>query len=365
MTTDTGTTLKGEVAPPDPRAGESFRPEPLLVVENLTVDLFTPSGSVRPVENVSLSLARNQVLGVVGETGSGKSQLLRSIMGLQPDDRARRIGSVRFEGRELVGLPRRQLRKLWGSGMSIVFQDPATSLNPVVRVGRQLTESIKVDDDSASRSGVRARALELLRLVGIPEPERRLRQFPHELSGGMRQRIAIAIALAGQPRLLLADEPTTALDVTVQARILDLLDDVQSKLHMAMILVSHDLGVVATRADHLIVMYAGQVVEQGPIRAVFRSPLMPYTEGLLRSIPRLAEPSHAPLYVIGGRPPSISWRPRGCAFAPRCPRVQARCHEEVPPLTVGADNHAYRCWYPLSTDVALPQPVRSDEEVTR
>ena len=321
----------------------------LLSVSDLNVTFATPRGALRAVDRVSFDVRVSETLGVVGESGSGKSVLLRSVMGLLKPSVAERTGSVVFEGVEQVGRARRDLRRYWGREMSIVFQDPMTSLNPVVRVGRQLSESVR--PNSSGPTNVTERCVELLRAVGIPEPRRRLRQFPHELSGGMRQRVAIAIALAGNPRLLLADEPTTALDVTVQAQILDLLSDLRDEFRLAMILVSHDLGVVANRTDKIVVMYAGQVVEAAPTRVLFESTRMPYTEALLRSIPRLDGERHARLFSISGRPPNLLGPQVGCRFAPRCVYAQPKCREQEPPL-VPADraDHLYRCWFPVGTD---------------
>ncbi|WP_045877791.1 ABC transporter ATP-binding protein [Pseudofrankia sp. DC12] len=324
--------------------------EALLKVTGLTVAFSTPQGLLRAVDGVDLHVARGETLGIVGESGSGKSATLRAIMGLLPPGTAAWSGSVLFGGRELVGLPRRELRRLWGTDLSIVLQNPMTSLNPVVRVGRQLGE-VLLTASGARRGEKQRRAAELLRSVGIPEPERRLRQYPHQLSGGMRQRIAIAIAIAGDPALLLADEPTTALDVTVQKQILDLLATLRDGRHMGMIIVTHDLGVVATRTDQIIVMYAGQVVEQAPTRELFRSTRMPYTEALLRSVPRLGRKPHEPLEAIPGQPPVLTSRPAGCRFAPRCRYARQRCREAMPPLApvAGAPRHLVRCWFPVDT----------------
>jgi oligopeptide/dipeptide ABC transporter ATP-binding protein len=327
-----------------PGTGSAPKPaRPLLEVQDLSVEFPTARGVVHAGDAISFTLEQGETLGVVGESGSGKSVLLRALMGLFPADVARRSGSVVFDGEQLVGAPRSELRKLWGREISIVFQDPMTSLNPVMRVGRQVAESVRAGDRTA-------KTIELLQLVGIPEPERRLRQYPHELSGGMRQRVAIAIALAARPRLLLADEPTTALDVTVQAQILDLLGSLQRDLRMGLVLVTHDLGVVAARTDRIMVMYAGQIVEHAPTRELFRATRMPYTEALVRSIPRLDYTPHSRLYTIPGRPPDLSRRMVGCRFSARCPYVQPRCREEVPPLApLDTADHLVRCWYPVGS----------------
>jgi peptide/nickel transport system ATP-binding protein len=321
----------------------------LLEIDELTTDFLTPRGTVRAVDHVSFTLDRGKTMGLVGESGCGKSVLSRSIMGLLPSN-ARRYGEIRFGDDRLDMLSPAAMRDYWGTQISIVFQDPMTSLNPVMKIGRQIAESLEVHTDLTS-SQIQETALALLRSVKIPEAERRLRQYPHELSGGMRQRVVIAIALACGPALLFADEPTTALDVTVQAQILDLLGEQQRERDMAVVLVSHDLGVVAGRTHDIAVMYAGQIVEQAPTRTLFSEVRMPYTEALLRSVPRLENPSHTKLAVIGGRPPDLISPPPGCRFAPRCPYVQPRCLEEMPPL-VEADTpgHLFRCWYPVGTD---------------
>ena len=332
---------------------------PLLAVDGLCTVFPTPAGPIRAVDGLSISLARGRTLGIVGESGSGKSVFIRSIMGLASRHGAQVTGSVRLDGQELVGLSQRQLRSLRGNQMAVIFQDPMTSLNPVVRIGRQITESLQVHL-GFSRSRARERGVELLNSVGIPLPERRMRQYPHELSGGMRQRVVIAIALACEPDLLLADEPTTALDVTVQAQILELLAEQQRARDMAMVLVTHDLGVVATRADEIAVMYAGRIVEQAPTRTLFREMRMPYTAALLDSIPSIDQPSHTRLVAIGGRPPDLAQPPSGCRFAPRCPYVKDRCRAEEPPLAQDSPGHLFRCWYPLDISVrssARPAPV--------
>ena len=323
----------------------------LLEVEDLRTSFRTPAGRVRAVDGVSLTVDRGRTLGIVGESGSGKSVLSRSIMGLLPKRNVTCEGTVVYDGRQLSAQPDKARRELWGTEMAMVFQDPMTALNPVLKIGNQITEGLRHHLDLDRRTAGQ-NATALLRAVGIPEPERRFRQYPHELSGGMRQRIMIAVALACGPKLLFADEPTTALDVTVQAQILNLLARQQRERNMAMVLVTHDVGVVAGRADDIAVMYAGQIVEKAPAAKLFANVRMPYTEALLRSIPRLDEPRAATLQAIPGRPPDLVAPPPGCRFAPRCPYAQARCHAEQPPLVEDEPGHAYRCWYPVGTTVA-------------
>jgi oligopeptide/dipeptide ABC transporter ATP-binding protein len=332
---------------------------PLLEVEDLHTSFRTGRGLVRAVDGVSLTLGRGRTLGVVGESGSGKTVLSRSIMGLLPGSNVERSGTVRFAGHDLTAMSLAELREVWGMQIALVFQDPMTALNPVVRVGRQITEALRLRA-GLDRKGAYETALALLNSVGIPAPERRLRNYPHELSGGMRQRVMIAISLACGPKLLLADEPTTGLDVTVQAQILDLLATQQRERHMGMILVSHDLGVVANRTDEIVVMYAGRVVEQAPTAELFAHTRMPYTEALLRSIPRLSEPSHTRLRAIPGRPPDLAAQIQGCRFAPRCPYAQDQCRTEEPPLRAAGQGHVFRCWFPVGSaegDAALARNV--------
>ncbi len=319
---------------------------PLLEVQNLSATFRTPRGPLRAVDSVSFDVASRGRLGIVGESGSGKSVLARSIMGL-PARNGRTEGAVLLDGQDLRKLSPPELRQRWGAEVAMVFQDPATSLNPVVRIGRQITESLRLHL-GLSKNEAQTRAVELLASVGIPAPERRVREYPHQLSGGMRQRVVIAIALACSPKLLLADEPTTALDVTIEAQVLDLLEEKQREHHMTMILITHNLGVVANHTDEIMVVYAGQIVERAPTKVLFREMRMPYTEALLRSIPKLNEPGHTRLQAIPGRPPDLVLRPKGCRFAPRCQYAQPKCHEEMPPL-IEADTpeHQYRCWFPL------------------
>jgi peptide/nickel transport system ATP-binding protein len=322
--------------------------EPLLDVQDLRTAFRSPRGLVKANDGISFTLSRGKTLGIVGESGSGKTVLTRSIMGLLPNTNLERSGSVRFGGHELMNLTPVQLRDVWGTQMAVIFQDPMTALNPVVRVDRQLTESLRIRL-GLDRRAAHDTAVALLTSVGIPAPEQRMRNYPHELSGGMRQRVMIAIALACGPKLVLADEPTTGLDVTLQAQILDLLATLQRERSMGMILVTHDLGVVANRADDIAVMYAGRIVEQAPTKDLFSHTRMPYTEALLRSIPRLTEPSHTRLRAIPGRPPDLAALPPGCPFAPRCPYAQDRCRTEDPPARTAGAGHRFSCWYPVGS----------------
>ena len=335
---------------------------PLLELEDFTTHFRTAAGVVRAVDGVSLTLDRGKTIGIVGESGSGKTVLSRSAMGLLGASNVERTGAARYQGRDLVGLPPKELRELWGTEMAMVFQDPMTSLNPVMKIGQQISEGLR-HHLGMSKADAREQAVELLRSVGIPDPKNRVNVYPHELSGGMRQRVTIAIALACGPKLLFADEPTTALDVTVQAQILNLLQAQQRERFMAMVLVTHDLGVVAGRTDEIAVMYAGQVVEQAPTKTLFANVRMPYTEGLLKSIPKLEQRSHTRLQIIGGRPPDLINPPPGCRFAPRCPYVQDRCRTEQPPLIEAeTPGHVYRCWFPVGTDLgrdALERNLRA------
>jgi peptide/nickel transport system ATP-binding protein len=318
-----------------------------LEVRDLRTTFTTARGPLRAVDGVSLSVGRGETVGIVGESGSGKSVLVRSIMNLLPRT-ASVEGSVVFEGRDVSQLTKAERKHFWGPHMAMVFQDPMTSLNPVRKVGVQITDPLR-HHMGISRRAAERRAVELLGLVRIPEPERRLGQYPHELSGGMRQRVMIAIAVSCNPKLLLADEPTTALDVTVQKQILDLLASLQRELDMAMILITHDLGVVAGRARRTGVMYAGRIVEEADTRDLFGDVRHPYTEGLLASIPRIEEPSQARLVGIAGRPPDMVHPPPGCRFAPRCAYARARCGEELPALVDAGYGHGYACFYPVGT----------------
>jgi len=322
----------------------------LLEVDDLKTWFDTPGGVVHAVDGVSFTLHRGQTLGVVGESGSGKSILSRSIMNILPRRNTLRAGgSVLFQGRDIYRLNSRDMRPLWGPELSMIFQDPMTALNPVLRVGDQIIESLRLHLGQ-SRTEARTRAIELLQSVGIPAADKRIDVYPHQLSGGMRQRVIIAIALACSPSLLIADEPTTALDVTVQKQILDLLAEQQKQRNMGMILVTHDLGVVASRSDAIGVMYAGQFVEYAATKNLFREMRHPYTEALLNSIPRLRYPAHSRLQAIPGRPPQLIEPPPGCRFAPRCRYAQERCLSEDPPINEASSGHRFSCFYPVGTE---------------
>jgi peptide/nickel transport system ATP-binding protein len=326
--------------------------EPLLSVEDLTVELPTGRGPLRAVNGVSFTLERGAALGIVGESGSGKTMLSRAILRLLPPS-ARATGIVRFGQQDILTLSGEALRALRGAEIAVVFQDPMTSLNPVLTIGSQLVETMR-EHLGIGRGAANARAVALLASVGIPEPERRLRQFPHQLSGGMRQRVAIAIALSCEPQLLIADEPTTALDVTIQAQILDLLARERLQSHMALILITHDLSVVAGRTDEVMVMYAGRVMEKARTRALFTEMRHPYTAALMAAIPRLDAAPHTRLAAIPGMPPDPTRLPPGCVFSPRCRYCQPRCRESVPPLSaVEGDRHQCACWFPLEVHATV------------
>jgi peptide/nickel transport system ATP-binding protein len=318
--------------------------EPLLRVEDLRVHYDTPDGTVRAVDGISYELRRGRVLGIVGESGSGKTVASLAIMGLLERRRASVSGRALLGGRDLLALGEDAMRAVRGDEIAMIFQDPLSALHPYYRVGDQLAEAVRAHRD-VSKAAARDRALELLELVGIPDARRRADGYPHELSGGMRQRAMIAMALVNDPALLIADEPTTALDVTVQAQILELIGRLKDELSMAVVIITHDLGVVAQTADDVAVMYAGRIVERAPAARIFGAAEHPYTWGLLGSIPRLDAPRGAELVPIAGSPPSLLGLPRGCAFAPRCPYARPR-HHEVDPLlepVPGVPGHAVAC----------------------
>jgi peptide/nickel transport system ATP-binding protein len=316
-------------------------PEPLLRVEDLRVEFPTEDGVVHAVDGITYQVHRGRTLGIVGESGSGKTVSSLTTLGLTRRQGARISGRILFEGKDLVTLPEDELRTIRGNDIAMIFQDPLSSLHPLYRVGRQLTEAVRAHRD-VSRAQARERAVELLGLVGIPDPSRRIDAYPHEFSGGMRQRVMIAMALANEPKLLIADEPTTALDVTVQAQILALMERLQRELEMAIVIITHDLGVVAEVADDIAVMYAGRIVETASATRVFASPEHPYTWGLLKSIPRLDAQRDVDLVPIPGTPPSLISPPSGCHFHPRCPYVQpdhTRIDPQLQPVSEEPSHH--------------------------
>jgi oligopeptide/dipeptide ABC transporter ATP-binding protein len=323
--------------------------DPILSVRNLETTFAVRNSTIKAVRDVSFDLRPGEILGVVGESGSGKSATVNSLLRLlPPPPTAVTTGSVVYGGEDLLTVPARRLRAIRGKEISMIFQDPSTSFNPVQTIGWQIAEAIKVHDRRISRTAVRARVIELLTMVGVPSPQVRFGQFPHEYSGGMRQRAMIAMALANSPKIIIADEPTTALDVTIQAQILDLLEKVRTETQAATILITHDLGIIAEVADRVLVMYAGKIVESGQVREVFTDPQHPYTLGLLASLPRI-DTAMEELLSIPGQPPSMSSPPSGCAFHVRCKLTQGRdrCRQEQPALTAagGSGGHLAACHF--------------------
>ena len=317
--------------------------EYLVDIKNERLSFFTPAGEVKALNDVSIHLKEGEVLGIVGESGSGKSVTAYSLMGLTAHPGKLLGGNLNFNGHQIENMSEKEIRKIRGNEISIIFQDPMTSLNPVYTIGNQIMEVIRLHTDKTKQQA-KDRAKELLELVGINEPEKRLKQYPHELSGGMRQRVMIAIALACEPKLLIADEPTTALDVTIQAQILELMMELKDKLHMAIIMITHDLGVVASMCDRIAVMYAGRIVEYGTTDDIFYEPKHQYTKGLIRSIPRLDTKEHERLIPIEGTPVDLLNPPKGCPFGPRCDAAMRICLREMPPVTEFSDVHYTQCW---------------------
>ena len=331
----------------------------LLSVKNLSTEFPVKKGIVRAVEDVSFDVDQGEILAIVGESGSGKSVTSLSIMGLLAEPGHVAGGSLEFEGKDLATLAEKQYRELRGNDMAMIFQEPMTSLNPVYRVGNQIVEAIRTHE-KVSKAEAKDRAVDLLRKVGIPSPEARINDYPHQMSGGMRQRVMIAMALACNPKLLIADEPTTALDVTIQAQILDLLRRLRDDTGMAVLLITHDLGVVSETADRVVVMYCGQVVEEAEVRTLFDHPMHPYTLGLLKSIPRLEDDDSKRLYMIKGMVPNPLEMPPGCHFSDRCDSCMDICRTKVPEL-VDVDGHKVRCFLYESAD----GEVKSEEAIAR
>ena len=331
----------------------------LLSVKNLSTEFPVKKGIVRAVEDVSFDVDQGEILAIVGESGSGKSVTSLSIMGLLAEPGHVAGGSLEFEGKDLATLSEKQYRELRGNDMAMIFQEPMTSLNPVYRVGNQIVEAIRTHE-KVSKAEAKDRAVDLLRKVGIPSPEARINDYPHQMSGGMRQRVMIAMALACNPKLLIADEPTTALDVTIQAQILDLLRRLRDDTGMAVLLITHDLGVVSETADRVVVMYCVQVVEEAEVRTLFDHPMHPYTLGLLKSIPRLEDDDSKRLYMIKGMVPNPLEMPPGCHFSDRCDSCMDICRTKVPEL-VDVDGHKVRCFLYESAD----GEVKSEEAIAR
>jgi oligopeptide transport system ATP-binding protein len=322
--------------------------EPILSIRDLVVEFTTEDGVVKAVDGITYDIYPGETLGIVGESGSGKSVSTMSLLGLIPQPPGRIVrGEAFFQGKDLLKVSKKQLRRIRGNDIALVFQDPMTSLNPVLKIGYQIAEAIRTHNPGVKDGAANKRAVELLKLVGVPNPERRVDQYPHEFSGGMRQRAMIAMAIANEPSVLIADEPTTALDVTIQAQILEVLKKAQDETHAATILITHDLGLIAELADRVIVMYAGKVVELGDVNTIFRNPRHPYTIGLMDSLPKLTAEEEW-LRPIPGQPPSLISRPPGCPFHPRCflSQGRARCREEEPPLRpIEGDAHLTACHF--------------------
>lgn len=336
----------------------------ILDVKNLNVSFHTYAGEVKAVRGVNFHLDRGETLALVGESGCGKTVTAKSLMRLNPEPpgEIKEGSSIKYEGEEVLKMSKDRLKKLRGAEISMVFQDPMTSLNPTMKIGNQIAESLKIHSKLNKKDAL-DRAVQMLEMVNIPEPKERINDYPHQFSGGMRQRVMIAIALACNPKILIADEPTTALDVTIQAQILELLKDLQNTMDTAIILVTHDLGVVANFADRINVMYAGQVIEQGTTREIFYEGEHPYTWALLSSVPRLHIESKKELYSLRGTPPDLLLPLNGCPFASRCKYCMQICKEEMPPKTVISETHSLECWlkHPSAPKIEKPDLIRRDE----
>ncbi|MBW6494867.1 MAG: ABC transporter ATP-binding protein [Burkholderiaceae bacterium] len=318
--------------------------QPVLDVKNLKTTFSTERGKITAVDGISFALKRGEILGVVGESGCGKSATAQSILRLYDEHYTSYAGEVWYEGRDLLSLHPTDMHSVRGNHISMIFQDPLSSLNPVYTIGNQIAEAILIHKN-VTRREANARVIELLRMVGIPAPTQRVKEYPHELSGGMRQRVMIAMALACEPKVLIADEPTTALDVTIQAQIMNLIKELNKKFDMGIILITHDLGVVAEVCTRVLVMYLGQIVEEADVHSLFTHPRHPYTRGLMKSIPQLDCDRSEPLHVIEGMVPSLHKIPQGCRFAPRCPYADDLCHAKMPALEVHGNGQKVRCWH--------------------
>ncbi len=322
---------------------ETNKQQPLLEVRDLQTCFFTKRGVVRAVDGIDLVIPRGKTVGLVGESGCGKSMTSMSIMGLVAKPGRVTRGEILFQGKDLLQLPPKERRSLCGQAISMIFQEPMTSLNPVMTVSAQVREAILVHQPKVGKAAANARVLELFRQVGIPDPERRMRSYPHQLSGGLRQRVMIAMAMACNPALLIADEPTTALDVTIEAQILHLMRRLQRESGTSILMITHNLGVVAELCDYVYVMYAGKVVEAQEVKALFKNPMHPYTQGLIRSLPRM-QAGQERLFNIKGMVPDLLHLPAGCCFAPRCEHACDRCHMQQPPMYAGEDGGCVRCF---------------------
>lgn len=317
---------------------------PLLKIEDLQVDFATHKGTVSALDGVSFELQEGEILGVVGESGCGKSVTAEAILQLLDEDSTFYDGKIMFNGENLLEYNKKKLEKLRGNDIAMIFQDPMSSLNPVMPIGKQIAESIRIHQSTSKKESYR-KAVELLRLTGIPSPEQRAKEYPHELSGGMRQRVMIAMALSCQPKLLIADEPTTALDVTIQAQILELITSFQKQLNMGIILITHDFGVIANMCTKVAVMYLGQVIEETDVKTLFKRPFHPYTIGLMKSVPQIEGERVEQLPSIAGTVPSLFQIPTGCRFAPRCKYASSTCESSMPSLETVENNHRVRCWH--------------------
>ena len=340
--------------------------EHLLEVNDLHVSFFTPAGEVKAVGGITYTLDEDEVMGIVGESGSGKSVEAYSIMGLLQSPGKVIGGSITFEGEDVLAKDKKEMTAFRGSRAAMIFQNPMTSLNPVYTIGNQLIEALRAHDRSIPKEEAAKRAMDMLTMVGINNVQQRMKQYPHELSGGMRQRVMIAMGLICHPKLLIADEPTTALDVTIQAQILELMKSLQAKTHMGIIFITHNLGVVAEICDKVCVMYAGKMVEQGPVDDIFYSPAHPYTEGLLRSMPRVDAESHERLIPIEGTPVDMLNPPEGCPFAPRCEHAMKICLQKMPPYVELGEGHRSACWLRVQDqlDKAGQEKPVQDQEVS-